>query len=187
MMKANTLVVVLLSILVALAFAVPAQAASGKGIGIITVANHPPSITNVTITAAANSSLGLSVAIHEPDSLVDVDRVVVHIDSLDQHESLTFEWARKGSRNVPNYCDKVTGCWYELTPGHNWTNTLTIPVVIYHDAISPRTTTGTWYFTFNLAWSSHAGISGSWSFEVYVYDRSGATVMTNSNFQIPST
>jgi hypothetical protein len=187
MMTANTPVVVLLSIaLVVLMCPIPVQAVSGSGVGTITVVNHPPSILSIMIVAAGNNSIGLSVTIHEPDSLVDVDRVVVHISSFDEHGSLSFEWVRRGSKSVPNYCGEVSGCWHELIPGHRWTNTHTSLVAVYHDAISARITTGTWSFTFHPTWSSLAGISGSWSFEVHVYDRSGATAMTNGSLQFPN-
>ena len=190
----NTLVLALVVIDAFLSLAaIPIHAgATATGTITFTVANHPPSISNVTVNQS-NNTVTLVAVIHEdPDSLVDVDRVVVYVYQPRTNASLFilkmgalgFEWTRKGSRNSMDNCSDSIGCWYEQNSA-GWNRSLEALASSSHGEISSKTTAGAWTFSFTISGCD----SSNWNYVVTVHDRSNLTATAAGSFTVtcPST
>ncbi len=161
--------------------------ASGRGTITFTVANHPPSISNVTINQTSNIVTLVAVVVENPDTLADVDRVVVYVyrpgtnASLSSHKSgaFGFEWTRKGSKSSPDKCSDSVGCWYEQTP-MGWNRSLMTQARFSHDTINAKTTVGAWNFSFTISGCD----SGNWNYVVTVSDRSGVAATAAGSFTV---
>lgn len=160
---------------------------SGTGTITFTVANHPPSIANVTINQTGNNVTLVAIVLQNPDTLVDVDRVVVFFYQPGTNVSLSsyntgalgFEWTRKGSRSSPDKCFDSTGCWYEQT-STGWNRSLDDVAAFSHDAINAKTTVGAWNFSFTIS----GCVSSSWGYVVTVYDRADLTATAAGSFTV---
>ncbi len=161
--------------------------ASATGTITFTVANHPPSISNVTVNQTSNNVTLVAIVLENPDTLVDVDRVVVYVYQPGTNAGLSsykrgavgFEWARKGSRSSPDKCSDSVGCWYEQT-STGWNRSLMAQARFSHDEINAKTTVGAWNFSFTI----NGCDSSNWNYVVKVYDRSNLTATTAGSFTV---
>ena len=174
-------------------------AASQTGTGTVVAANHPPAIANTSFNILfqpANGSLRLrlEMLVNEPDSVVDVDSVVVYIYQTGQTRgvfseqgSYAFKWIRKGSNSPPGNCRTANGCWYELTAGNTWTpsNKHLDILDTSHDMINAKTTSGKWVFSLRFSIpADFVSANLSLNFEASVADRSNVTASTNGPLRI---
>ncbi len=185
----NILVMALVVIDAFLSIVVTPISAGAGGTGTITftVASHPPSISNVTINQAGNNVTLVAIILENPDTLVDVDRVVVYVYqsgtnaglSSYEREALGFEWTRKGSKSSPDKCSDSVGCWYEQN-SMGWNQSLRAQARFSHDEINTKTTVGAWIFSFTI----NGCDSSNWNYVVKVYDRSNLTATAAGGFTV---
>jgi hypothetical protein len=188
----NTLAMVLVVVGTLLSPLVTPANADGTATGIVTftVINHPPVILDVT-TNAAGDSVSLTVLVYDPDSLLDIDRVIVHVYDPAKNASLSayqkeapgFEWSRKGgSRTSPANCSASTGCWYEMSAA-GWTGEYRFLAAGSQGEIDAKTMTGPWTFSFTI---NNCDLY-NWGYMIQVFDRSGAASTANRSLNFTCT
>jgi hypothetical protein len=163
--------------------AVVAQSLTGTA--RIIALNNPPSIINASLKIdfsgrEGETNLTLRTLVNDPNSLVDVDHVVVHI--FNQNETYAFKWVRRGSNSPPGNCRLASGCWYELQ-NSTWTTTYAHldGALAYHDTISNRITSGEWSLTITVPSPPDSSNGSCWGFQVQVADRSNATASNSGS------
>ena len=163
------------------------------GTGTIIAANKPPSVVSASLNTLRdqtqsqnpNIRLILRTVISDPNSLVDIDSVVVYVyraggrkDGFIAERSYAFKWIRKGSNNPPANCNTSGGRWYELIARETWTDSHTYldRSNTSHDEVSPKLRQGDWRFALRLPRPARpASAVLCWNFEVRIADRSNAT------------
>jgi hypothetical protein len=168
-------------------------AQSMTGIATIVALNQPPSILNASlgteISGAPNldgntplvpRTSTLRTLISDPNSLVDVDNVVVYV--FNHSDTYAFKWIRRGSHSPPGNCRTAYGCWYELK-GNSWTTSYTYldDTRSHHDAITNRITSGEWVFTITVPILPDSVNGSCWNYQVDVADRSNATARNSGS------
>jgi hypothetical protein len=163
--------------------AVVAQSLTGTA--RIIALNNPPSIINASLRIdisdrEGKTNLTLRTLVNDPNSLVDIDHVVVHIFS--QNETYAFKWVRRGSNSPPGNCRLASGCWYELQ-NSTWTSTYAHldDALTHHDTVSNRITSGEWIFRITVPTPPDSSIGSCWGFQVDVADRSSATASNSGS------